>query len=492
MKYNMLLLLALLCATFMGCQTKYDSGWSIDQVKDDPIPQPVQISESAPLYWTVYEFCYEAEHAGTDRNMPLSVWENNMNFVRDSLLPHGYTMICTDGFQSMYNNPSYNEQGYMTHYGNFSLLELVKMCKERGLELGVYDNPLWIHGDDNIIIEGTNIRLGNLKYDPERDQVLHPEEESAQYEWFKWLVPSHAGAEEYIDGFFKYYSSIGVKFIRMDFMCVFENGEGHGTARPARGYGSEEYRLGLKYIAQSAAKYGVFTSIVMPHCFEHAAYEARYMNMMRVSADVFCGRWSAFSGLINEYIEYHDESTYYRHRGDVGSSWPQCNNVFDGMIHFSDLSGRGKIKLDGDFTRLNTLKSDDECRSVISLQLLAGGPIAAADQYNSTNISHLCQFYTNDEMLALNKDGFVGKPLSNDMKSTDSQIWYGQMSDGSWIVGLFNREDEAQTRSFGFQTIGESSMMVRDLWSHKDEGEASAISVNLPAHACKVVKLTKN
>lgn len=474
-----------------ACDKRPDTGWDIHQVPDDPQPQPIQVADHAPLYWTVYEFCYEAEHAGQSTNMPRSVWEGNLDFVHDELLPFGYDMICTDGFQSMYNDPMANSQGYMTHYGELSLQELVEMCAERGLKLGVYDNPLWIHGNDEIVIEGTNIRLGSLTYNPDIDHVLHPEEESAKYEWFKWLVPSHPGGREYIDGFFKYYHQLGVHFIRMDFMCVFETGTGHGTEHPARGYGREEYELALRYIAESAAKYGVYTSIVMPNCVDHASAERNTMNMMRINADVFCGHWAAFSGLENEYFDVYGKSSYYRHRGDIGSSWPQCNNMFDGMVWFSDISGRGKIAMDGDFTRLNTLADDNERQSVISLQLLAGGPVAVADQYNTPNIKHLVQFYQNEELLALNKDGFVGQPLSRDLHSTDSQIWYGQMSNGDWIVGLFNRESEDQIREFGFKQLGQNTMRVRDLWSHIDEGVSSGIRVQLPKHGCKVVRLSK-
>lgn len=59
---------------------------------------------------------------------------------------------------------------------------------------------------------------------------------------------------------------------------------------------------------------------------------------------------------------------------------------------------------------------------MISLQLMAGGPIAVADQYN-TIVSGDLKFYQNEELLALNKDGFVGKPLSDDL--WNAKIKYG-------------------------------------------------------------------
>lgn len=486
-----------LCAiALMACEPKIDTGWSIDQVPDDPTPQPIKVESRAPLYWTVYEYCFEAEHSRQSTNMPKNIWEANIQWVEENLLPYGYNMIATDGFMSMYNDMSHNSQGYMTHYGVYALKDLVALCKAHNLTLGVYDNPLWLHanvdGGDNPVIAGTNIHVSSLRYDPSKDHVLHPEESAADNEWFQWIVPSHPGAKEYIDGFFKYYANLGVHYIRMDFMSVFEDGTGHGTKNPARGYGREEYNLALQYINESATKYGVFTSIVMPHCYSHAELEAAYCNMMRTEADVFCGHWAAFSGLENEYFDVYGDQTFYRHRGDIGGSWPQCNNVFDGFVHFSDKAGRGKVIMDGDFTRLTTLNNDDEARSVISLQLVAGGPVACADQFNSAGIDHYVQFYQNEELLELNKDGFVGKPLSRDLKSTDSQIWYGQMTNGDWIVALFNREPLEQQRSFGFiGHLPKTEYQVRDLWDHKDLGSASAVTALIPSHGCKMYRLSE-
>ena len=48
-----------------------------------------------------------------------------------------------------------------------------------------------------------------------------------------------------------------------------------------RGYGREAYARALAYIAQSAKKYGIFTSLVMPHLNDDADVEARYGNMVR-------------------------------------------------------------------------------------------------------------------------------------------------------------------------------------------------------------------
>lgn len=152
---------------------------------------------------------------------------------------------------------------------------------------------------------------------------------------------------------------------------------------------------------------------------------------------------------------------------------------------------------DGDFIRLNTFSNDEERMSSISLQLMAGGPVSIADNpidasVRNYDLPSLLKFAQNKEMLALNADGFVGQPLSDDLSSPNSQIWYGQMKNGDWVVGLFNREDTPQQRTVGLSQLGIiGQMKMRDLWLHEDVGTSGEISVTLPAHGCKVLRLSK-
>ena len=165
-------------------------------------------------------------------------------------------------------------------------------------------------------------------------------------------------------------------------------------------------------------------------------------------------------------------------------------NMFDGFVYWSHAAGRDKVILDGDFIRLNTFDTDAERETVVSLQLMAGGPVTIADQYH--NIGNNLRFYTNDELLALNADRFVGKPLTDKLGDADNQIWYGQLTGGDWVVGIFNRDDNTRTVEVNFADLGlDGSYKVRDLWKHADEGTASSIKANVAPHGCKIVKLSK-
>ena len=203
------------------------------------------------------------------------------------------------------------------------------------------------------------------------------------------------------------------------------------------GYGRASYGRALAYIAESAKKYGIFTSLVMPHMYNDAEVEARYGNMVRIVADTAGGGWWHFSAA---------------DKGRLYSNWPNCMNMFDGFTYWSHIAGRDKVILDGDFIRLNTFETDAEKESVVSLQLMAGGPVTVSDQ--KSTIGNDMHFYTNDEMLALNADRFVGHPLSSSLTDQNNQIWFGQMSNGDYVIGLFNRGDNSISYNVNFADLG--------------------------------------
>ena len=435
-----------------------------------PVVEDIHVYK-APLYWSVYEYCYELEQKGVanqDMDISPAEWDKIIDWVATDLKPYGYDMVCTDGFIPMLANDA---SGYMTHYGSMSLKDLVAKCKARGLKVGVYDNPLWIHGPRETKIQGTEHTFGDLYYNHSQD-IMNP---SAENLWFNWVVAENPGAREYIDGFFKHYHDLGIDYIRMDFLSWYEDGKDRNIGVVGHGYGRESYARALAYIAESAKKYGIFTSLVMPHLYNDAQVEALYGNMIRIVSDTAGGGWWHCSA--------YDKGKSY-------TTWPNCMNMFDGFIYWSHVAGRDKVILDGDFIRLNKFDTDAERETVVSLQLMAGGPVTVADQYNT--IGNNTRFYTNSEMLELNKDRFVGKPLSDKLSDPKSEIWSGQMSNGDYIVGLFNRDDSPRSYALKLSDLGiDGQWKMRDLWKHADEGTVSTVNATVPAHGCKIVRLSK-
>ena len=424
----------------------------------------------APLYWTPYEYCYIVSNNGMDGYIPEDVWKSNIDWMGNNLSLFGYSMVSIDGWGDDFN---FNENGYRTKHSSHWEHDYAwwsKYLQSKGMVLGIYNNPLWVNlqaVSDGKLIKGTNIPLSNIvnRNEPAK--------------WFSWVQVEKEGAEEYVKGYIQYYADMGVKYLRVDFLSWFEDGIdrnpdfGIPYDRP-----KEYYQTALRWMKEACDANDMTLSLVMPHLYNHAASELEYASgsMIRINDDICDAGWYRFSDMS---------------RGNFHTIWPTYENAFDGFIHWSDIAGFGAGKLipDGDFTRINTFANNDEKKSAISLQLIAGGPIAVADQYNT--IGYNVWLYQNLELLDLNRKGFVGKPLSRDLTSSNSQIWKGQMPNGEWIVGFFNREGTDQIRYIDFQKeFGISQGHVRDLWEHNDLGLKTNLSDNVLPHACKVYRVT--
>jgi len=415
-------------------------------------------SYKAPLYWSVYEYCYSVDGA-----IPESEWLANIHWVDQNLLSYGYDMICIDGWG---DDNEYNEFGYRekhaaqwTHDYAWWSAEL----QSRGMSLGMYYNPLWINRSaaaSGVLIKGTNIPLSTLI--DETEETL----------WFTWVQVDRPGAEEYVKGYVQFYADMGVKYLRVDFLSWFESGVDKGnTVGPERPL--EHYQTALMWMREACDANGMFLSLVMPNLYNEAATEVLYGHMVRINEDVGSGTWSRFNNF---------------DRGIRHPTWSQYYNTFDGYTYWSHIAGRDSMILDGDFIRINTMANVEEKKTVISLHLMAGGPLSIADQYSS--IGEDLWLYQNPEMLALNQDGFVGKPLINDPTDKTSQIWKGQMSNGDWIIAFFNREDGIETRQLDLGTLGiEGSVKIRDLWAHSELGSMSSLKASIPPHGCLVYRI---
>lgn len=420
--------------------------------------------EKAPLYWSVYEYHILKEQAGQSNNyIPETVFQANIHWVHENLLPFGYDMICIDGWGDV---SQLSPNGYRaSHSSNWQhdYAWWADTLQQLGMNLGMYGNPLWIHVDANnqtTMIAGTDIPVSDL---------IDPDEEAA----FTWVQIDRPGAEEYVKGYINYYGEMGIKYFRIDFLSWYENGWDRylGTVGPERP--REYYETALQWMREAADEKGMFLSLVMPHLYYEAEAEKINGNMFRINEDTGEGGWWKWSE---------------KDRGVKRDGWSVYANPFDGLTYWSYLSGRDSVKLDPDFIRMNTFANYEEKQSVISLSLISGGALTISDQYNTIGTD--LWLYQNTELLAMNEDGFVGKPLSNDPTVQNSQIWKGQLSNGDWIVGLFNRENTAQNRSFNFNELGIiGTAHIRDLWLHENLADATSFSAVIPPHGCKIIKV---
>ena len=114
--FNMGILMIVLAFLLGGCQ---DSGSGSLQEPQEP-ETDIHVYK-APLYWSVYEYCWNQSKNGVaneDMDISPDEWDNIIDWVARDLKPYGYDMICTDGFIPMIAD---DESGYMTRYGSMPL-----------------------------------------------------------------------------------------------------------------------------------------------------------------------------------------------------------------------------------------------------------------------------------------------------------------------------------------------------------------------------------
>lgn len=477
---------------------------SVELTKEEPDGYAQTVKSTGPLYWTAYEQCYT-----DDQPLAEERWDENADWIEKNFLKYGYSMMSTDGWVEAAQ--TVNEHGYVTKYNyNWTKTweDMARQLGEKGMTLGAYYNPLWVTAqaagpENGCTIEGTDGLPVSGLINPDYavfsrfkgnealpSSIKHSSGDVALY----WLDTDRPGAEQYIKNYVKFFAVAGVKFLRVDFLGWYESGESGDpdSYNGSKAYGTKRYKKALKWMHEACEEYGVMLSLVMPNLYNHAENELPYGDMMRINEDVFNGGWDHISD---------------RKRGQHQEYWSQWANSFDGFTAWSDVSGRGQMILDGDFMRMNkfvqTRELDKEMidaqkRSAISLLAMAGSPIAIADQYdtidyrNDTGISNYT-YYQNEEVLALNKAGFAGKPLG----LGTSERWAGQLPDGSFVVGLFNRTGERKTQNINFfQDLGIKNPVVRDLWKHEDleqktlEQNSYIFETELAPYDCMLLKIS--
>lgn len=409
---------------------------------------------TGPRYWIAYEYCYDLNRPMTELR-----WQCNIDWMAETFRDYGYDMISNDGWIEAAQ--TVNENGYITKYNSgwtHGFLYWNSYIASKGMKAGIYYNPLWLTKtafEQDCKVKGTDVTARQIAGYHSFNSELH------------WVDVDKPGAEQWVKGYVRHFIDMGAVFLRIDFLENYENN-----------YGTERYETALRWIMEEAGD-DLFISLVMPNCHNHARTELKYGDMIRVSDDCFTGEWDFVSS---------------RRRGQVRDRWPRYGNVFDGMVAFSDVAAKGQMILDGDFMRLNRLSGTEERKFLFSLMIMGGSALAIADQYD-TAPDDAESIYGNTELLELNDMGFSAKPLSRDISDINSSRWVGQLPDGDFIVGLFNREDRPMEYAIGFfSELGIScsrAANVRDLWRHLDLGPMdNEFRTVLEPRSCIVLRIT--
>ena len=334
-------------------------------------------------------------------------------------------MVCTDGWID--HTQKITPHGYIVSQADdweHDWAWWASYLKAKGLQLGVYYNPLWatlsaVSNPSVTVVGRPDVKVAD---------IVNADDYFDGGGLLQWVDTTRDGAEEYVKGYVAYFRELGATFLRIDFLAYYETGFDQNDGTVGVNHGREGYVRALQWMREAAGDMQL--SLVLPNLFDHGSAERQYGDLMRIDNDASFGTWFNLSG----------------GRQTWQPEWSQWNNPFLGFTGFADVSGRGQVTLDGDPLIMRTFTRDEERQSAINLFTMAGAAIAITDQVDT--IGDNAHVFQNREVLALRKAGLVGKPVFNnshgfdyDPTSRDPERWIGQLPDGSWVVALFNRED---------------------------------------------------
>ena len=131
-----------------------------------------------------------------------------------------------------------------------------------------------------------------------------------------------------------------------------------------------------------------------------------------------------------------------------------------------------------------------EYRSHFSLWCLLAAPLMSGNDVR-TMTPATREILTNKEVIAVDQDP-LGKEGTRVTKNGDLEVWAKQLQDGSRAVILLNRGATEASITANWEDLGypaHLSAAVRDLWAHRDLGQATGkYGASVPAHG--VVMLT--
>jgi alpha-galactosidase len=143
--------------------------------------------------------------------------------------------------------------------------------------------------------------------------------------------------------------------------------------------------------------------------------------------------------------------------------------------------GNGKVSL-------------DECRTQMSLWAILAAPLLASNDIRSMP-KDIAEILMNPEILAIDQDR-MGREGHRVLARGLLEVWERPMSDGSIVVGVFNRDAPyrglAGVRySLPLSLLGVSSAVkIRDVWNHHDLHAGNhKITMLLPGHGAAVYRI---
>jgi hypothetical protein len=400
-------------------------------------------------------------HLGLGGNISENFLKSQTDWMAANFLQYGYNFVCLDGWVG--GATKHNGDGYITSYSNNwkgDWKEMADYVHSRGMKFGMYYNPAWAHktiaNNENNKIKGTTYSIKS---------ITNPD---IAWDTRYMIDTDKPGAEQYVKGMVDYFISQDVDLLKVDFLRNYE-----------QAYGHDRYVKLIRWMNEAAGN-KIIIVLCLPNGVNRMQDERRYGHAVRVVGDYMREGWGHTSS-INQF-NIRD------------NRWPMADNVFDGLIGSSDLTGIGvnQFIASPDYYAFHDRATVDEKKTAITLRFIGGAAVEFGDSYIDVRGDENANYLRNSELTKLNLEGVIGKPLSRTLTDVRSQIWHAVDKQGNHIVALFNRGNNPETRSVNFKDEWglSRSYIIRDLWTHQNSATpVSSFSTSVPAHGVVVIKI---
>ena len=182
-----------------------------------------------------------------------------------------------------------------------------------------------------------------------------------------------------------------------------------------------------------------------------------------------------------------------------GNLWRTTGDITDGYNSMAEIgfnqNGLEKFAGPGHWNDPDMLEvgngsmNEDEYRTHFSLWAMLAAPLIMGNDLTRMT-PYTLDILTNREVIAVDQDP-LGKQGFRVAEEGPFEVWMKPMSDGSKVVGLFNRQRTGEQITANFTQIGmHGEAAVRDLWLKKDVGTFKDFySAYVPPHGVVLVRI---
>lgn len=179
----------------------------------------------------------------------------------------------------------------------------------------------------------------------------------------------------------------------------------------------------------------------------------------------------------------------WRTTGDISDRWESMSGIGFKQIEIAPYVKPGHWN-DPDMLEVgNGGMSNDEYKTHMTLWAMLSAPLLAGNDLEHMS-NETKELLTNRDIIAVDQDPAANHPKQTDL-GNDVLVWTREMSDGSKVVTIFNKGDNAGPVNLNWSKIGMNApTSARNLWTHEDVSlSGDSYNVTVPTHGVIALRI---